>query len=671
MLREGKKSRTSRDRRLLFEDHHEFTQIVEQETGNHIRLELPHPMDILSTVDGGQIQCNHFRFRSLRSSSRFPPNSTAGLVGVGSPKYWTNSTAAFSANSEVVVTRDADIVFWGRPDRNVTRAAARVWNTRTGQAIGRPLQHQFDSVRAVAINDEGSIAATGGYHFGEASGAAYIWNARTGRKIAGPLVHSNYVSALAISPDSKLLAAGDYGRQLRFWDVETGEEVGPAIQLDNIVNSVCFDPSGGRIAVGTIGEFFSKNQLSVWDVATRECVTGKMPHTSSSDGIEWVPGKNWLVSRDVKALKLWDLEHPKQPISSLEDIGRIDCAKVCGEGKLIAIGTSVGSVYLMETATGEVLPNVLSHTSTVYDVDFSPDCKTLVTGCNDGGLRLWDLTTFEQIGPPMMQNDTVFRVKFRPDGKTVLSTCKDGTTRSWKVPGVCETAVNQLERLIEIRTGKRLANGIARKIEPSQWAVLREQAIQDGIMLDQATSAATFEGMPSMVDVIQQFDLHESRARDAEQDADWNGANWHLARMILEREGKDGSSDWQLFARRARTWSERGVFEKAELDYLAASSLLGDENEKLVDWYRNRVVTCQRTGSWETALWYLDRILQRDQNDWNSYASRAEIHLKMGKTEEHAADFELVKQLCDDPLYLRRYARGYNQARNQVETQSK
>ena len=142
----------------------------------------------------------------------------------------------------------------------------------------------------------------------------------------------------------------------------------------------------------------------------------------------------------------------------------------------------------METATGEVLPNVLRHTSTVYDVDFSPDCKTLVTGCNDGGLRLWDLTTFEQIGPPMMQNDIVFRVKFRPDGKTVLSTCKDGTTRSWKVPGVCETAVNQLERLIEIRTGKRLANGIARKIEPSQWAVLREQAIQDGIMLDQALS---------------------------------------------------------------------------------------------------------------------------------------------------------------------------------------
>ena len=672
-LRECKKNRTSRDSRLLFEDHHEFTQIVEQATGNHIRLELPHPMDILSTVEGAQIQCNHFRFRSLRSSSRFPPSSSAGLGGVGGPKYWTNSTAAFSADSEVVVTRDADIVFWGRPDRNVTRAAARIWNTRTGQTIGRPLQHQFDSVRAVAINDEGSIAATGGYQFGESSGAAYIWNARTGEKIVGPLMHRNYVSTLAFSPDSKLLAVGDYSHQLRFWDVQSGEEVGPAIQLSNIVNSVCFDPSGERIAVGTIGEFFSKDQLSVWDVATRECVSGKMPHASSSDGLEWVLGKNCLVSRDAKALKLWDLDDPQQPISTLEDIGRIDCAKVCNEGTFIAIGTSVGSVYLMSTATGEVLPNVLSHTSTVYDVDFGPDCKTLVTGCHDGGLRIWDLTTFEQIGPPMMQNDTVFRVKFRPDGKTVLSTCKDGTTRAWKVPGVCETPVDQLERLIEIRTGKRLANGIARKIQPPEWSELRELAIEENIMLDQAASAATTEGMPSLVEVVEQRDLHNSRAQDAEQDADWIGAYWHIDRIIGEREGKQDQleSAWQLYARRARTWTERGVFEKAELDYQEANSLLGNENEKLTDWYRNRVVTCQRTGNWETALWYLDRILQLDDSDWNSYAARAEVYLKMGKTREHKADFEMVNQLCDDPIYLRRHARVNSQARGQVGTQAK
>ena len=96
--------------------------------------------------------------------------------------------------------------------------------------------------------------------------------------------------------------------------------------------------------------------------------------------------------------------------------------------------------------------------------------------------------------------------------------------------------------------------------------------------------------------------------------------------------------------------------------------LLGDDIGKLTDWYRHRVVTCERSGNWATALWYLDRILEHDRDDFNSYASRAEVHYRLGNMEQHTADLQRSLAFCDDVIYERQYTRENNQARRPVKT---
>ena len=169
-------------------------------------------------------------------------------------------------------------------------------------------------------------------------------------------------------------------------------------------------------------------------------------------------------------------------------------------------------------------------------------------------------------------------------------------------------------------------------------------------MLDQAASNSTSEGMPALVQVIQQRDLHDTRARDAEQDKDWFGAHWHLDKMILNDHRDQRQAEWQLFARRARSWSQRNDYENAGKDYDVAGLLL-DNDVELTNWYRHRVVACQRAGNWETAIWYLDRILKLDDQDWNSYAARAEANLKLGNGEEHDLSRKMALKFCNDPIY--------------------
>ena len=189
------------------------------------------------------------------------------------------------------------------------------------------------------------------------------------------------------------------------------------------------------------------------------------------------------------------------------------------------------------------------------------------------------------------------------------------------------------------------------KIPADEWAPLRQQAIADNIMLSQADSASSSEGMPFLVPTIDPRDLHDARCRDAEQDKDWFGAHWHLSQMISDDANSGRFSNWQLFARRARTWSERGDFARATKDYESAKSALNGEVENLANWYRHRVVGCQRAEEWLTAIWYLDRILLLDGNDWNAYASRAEAHAKLGDLEKQAADLKMALKLCDDPIF--------------------
>jgi WD40 repeat protein len=63
----------------------------------------------------------------------------------------------------------------------------------------------------------------------------------------------------------------------------------------------------------------------------------------------------------------------------------------------------------------------------VWNAQFSPDGKTIVTASGDGSVRLWDVNTHQQIGEPLLQtSDGVWSASFSPDGKSVVTAGNDG-----------------------------------------------------------------------------------------------------------------------------------------------------------------------------------------------------------------------------------------------------
>ncbi|RKU05486.1 hypothetical protein C6501_19725 [Candidatus Poribacteria bacterium] len=250
-----------------------------------------------------------------------------------------------------------------------TSMKARLWDVQTGRFLGSFAEHKHKTsypykftILSVTFSPDGRTLASGGGH--KRSGNAIqntisennivsLWKIRIGElypigeRLATFTEHTDWVSAVAFSPDGTTLASGSQDKTIQLWDINTRSHLKTLTGHEDGVTAVVYSPDGSTLVSG------------------------------SQDG----------------TIRLWHAHTGDLMLPPIEGAGQVTSLAYSPDGNLLASGSEDdNAVHVWNAQTGKRLQTFTGHTQSVNAVVFSPDGETLASVSEDGTILLWDLT---------------------------------------------------------------------------------------------------------------------------------------------------------------------------------------------------------------------------------------------------------------------------------------
>ncbi len=259
--------------------------------------------------------------------------------------------------------------------------------------LNRPRQVQF------LANDEVVFGAEDG---------VFIWNIPSESfvqpnpiKLDLPL-REQHIQQLAISPDGRLIAvaAGNLWNggekqpgHLHIWDRDQSRWVATLDDFTGTPSAVFTRDGSQLITGGGRGELRAWNTIDWSQQRTEQLGRGRITRLAiTSDGSKLAVassttlGAHPVIRVDLCDAKSWATQH-----SYVRHTRAVTCLRFSRQGDWLAAGSMDRTISLCDVATGVTVSTPPIHQNLIYDVEFSPDRKHLITTSLDFTRRIWNI----------------------------------------------------------------------------------------------------------------------------------------------------------------------------------------------------------------------------------------------------------------------------------------
>jgi WD40 repeat protein len=288
----------------------------------------------------------------------------------------------------------------------------------------------------LAFSSDGKLLASAG----QQDHAVKLWDINKGQEITTFQGHTDYVWAVAFSPDGMTIASGSGDQTVRLWDVSSRKQTATLKGRSNAIKSVAFSRDGKTLAAADLA-----GEVIVWELSTNKETTNpevtKAPIREGS--LAYTKDGQLLAARPIRgeAIGIWNVTAGKETAQWKAFESGLDCVAFNPDGTVLATGGREGKGYavkLWDVASGKEKVSFRFDDEATC-VAFSADGKALAVGTQtqlhkNQTIHLIDLGTGMEFSTIPTKSGPLFCVQFSPDGNIVASASTDGPIKLWAVP---------------------------------------------------------------------------------------------------------------------------------------------------------------------------------------------------------------------------------------------
>lgn len=302
----------------------------------------------------------------------------------------------------------------------------RIWDADSGDPLN--VLKNIGIMKSAIFSPDGKCIAS------FCDSTIQIWNSESGEQLHVLEGHTEQISSIAFSPDSKRIVSASFDCTARIWDAETGLEI-IKWEGQSVVLSAAFSSNGRQIVAACL-------DCIILDANTGEEIQ-KIKTSSLCYSASFSPDDQFVVYTTRKEIALFEIktEHEEYLYNSG------DYAKSAGYSRYVSFspdGKRIASLY----DKNAIILNIYSkqkrtmvEKQNVCDIVFSPDNRRMVS-TNLSGIVIWDVESCKKIKEFDGYNDLYKSAGFSADGKRIFLISTDDTIR------ICDAETGKIFRKI-------------------------------------------------------------------------------------------------------------------------------------------------------------------------------------------------------------------------------